>query len=138
MLEDNMEWCPLTAVDEQTSAKQLGRALAAARAEAGFTQEQVADHLGVFVETVGRFERGTNWPTVPRLLQLAELYGMPAAALLQKASDRASDVSLEITEHLKRLSNDDRVWVGDLIRDLCNRLPSHDAHKAGSKGKQHR
>lgn len=128
----------MTAVDEQKTAKQLGRALATARTEAGLTQEQVADHLGVFVETVGRFERGTNWPTVPRLLQLAELYGMPAASLLQKASDRPSDVSLEITEHLKRLSNDDRTWVGDLIKDLCKRLPSPGEHGAGSKGKRHR
>jgi transcriptional regulator with XRE-family HTH domain len=137
MLEDNIEWCPLTAVDEQRSAKQLGKELAAARAEAGLTQEQVADHLGVFVETVSRFERGTNWPTVPRLIQLAELYGIPVASLLQRASDRSVDVSLEIAAHLQRLSNEDRAWVGTLIRDLCKRLPATIDQKAESKDKHH-
>jgi transcriptional regulator with XRE-family HTH domain len=128
----------LTAVDEQKTAKQLGRALAAARADAGLTQEQVAEHLGVFVETVSRFERGANWPTVPRLLQLAELYGIPVSSLLQRGSDRAVDVSLEIAEQLERLSNDDRAWVGSLVRDLCKRLPSTSGHRAGNTGKRHR
>jgi transcriptional regulator with XRE-family HTH domain len=123
----------LTAVDEQMSAKQLGRALAAARADAGLTQEQVAEHLDVFVETVSRFERGANWPTVPRLLQLAELYGIPVSALLQRGSDRAVDVSIEIAEQLKRLSNDDRAWVGGLVRDLCKRLPATGVHKVGKR-----
>ncbi|NUX98885.1 helix-turn-helix domain-containing protein [Paraburkholderia youngii] len=123
----------MTAVDEQITAKLLGRALAAARADAGLTQEQVAEHLGVFVETVSRFERGANWPTVPRLLQLAELYGVPVSTLLQRGSGRAVDVSIEIAEQLERLSNDDRAWVGSLVRDLCKRLPATGGHKAGKR-----
>jgi transcriptional regulator with XRE-family HTH domain len=128
----------LTAVDERKTAKHLGRALAAARADARLTQEQVAERLGVFVETVSRFERGANWPTVPRLIQLAELYGIPVATLIRRGSDRAIDVSIEIAEQLQRLSNEDRAWVGNLVRDLCNRLPTSDEKRTRNKDGERR
>lgn len=128
----------MTALEEQRTAKHLGRALAAARAHAKLTQEQVAEHLGVFVETVSRFERGANWPTIPRLLELAELYKIPVSTLLSRASNRATDVNLDITEQLARLSSDDRAWIGNLIRDLCNRLPAANEQEAGGKGRDHR
>lgn len=128
----------MTAVDERKTAKHLGRALAAARADARLTQEQVAERLGVFVETVSRFERGANWPTVPRLIQLAELYGIPVATLIRRGSDRAIDVSIEIAEQLQRLSNEDRAWVGNLVRDLCNRLPTSDEKRTRNKDGERR
>ncbi|WP_429403352.1 helix-turn-helix domain-containing protein [Paraburkholderia sp. MM5482-R1] len=122
-------------MNEQKTAKHLGRALAAARADAKLTQEQVAEHLGVFVETVSRFERGAHWPTIPRLLELADLYKIPVSTLLTRASDRPTDVSLEIAEQLERLSSDDRAWVGTLVKDLCTRLPAAHEHIASSKGR---
>ena len=125
----------MTAVNEQKTAKHLGRALAAARADADLTQEQVAEHLGVFVETVSRFERGTHWPTIPRLLELAELYRIPVSTLLRRASERPTDVSLEIAQQLERLGSDDRAWVGNLVKDLCSRLPAATDYKASSKGR---
>jgi transcriptional regulator with XRE-family HTH domain len=128
----------LTAEDELKTAKNLGRALAAARVKAGLTQEQVADHVGVFVETVSRFERGANWPTVPRLLQLADLYEIPISSLLQKSSDRAVDASLEITAHLSRLSSDDRAWVSRLVIDLCDRLPAISKNEVESTARKSR
>ncbi|WP_433696475.1 helix-turn-helix domain-containing protein [Paraburkholderia phenoliruptrix] len=120
-------------VEDRKNAKHLGRALAAARTNAHLTQEQVAEHLGVFVETVSRFERGANWPTVPRLIALAELYQIPVSTLLGRSSDRAVDVSADITAQLERLSNDDRNWVSNLVRDLCSRLPGSDEKKKGHR-----
>ncbi|MFM0501541.1 helix-turn-helix domain-containing protein [Paraburkholderia caffeinilytica] len=122
-------------MNEQKTAKHLGRALAAARADAELTQEQVAEHLGVFVETVSRFERGAHWPTIPRLLELADLYRIPVSTLLRRASDRPTDVSMEIAEQLERLSSDDRAWVGTLVKDLCGRLPAAHEHRVGNKGR---
>jgi hypothetical protein len=73
-------------------------------------------------------------PTIPRLLELADLYKIPVSTLLRRASDRPTDVSLEIAEQLERLSSDDRAWVGTLVKDLCNRLPTAHENKASSKG----
>jgi transcriptional regulator with XRE-family HTH domain len=125
-------------LEKHKSAKHLSRALAAARANAKLTQEQVAERLGVFVETVSRFERGANWPTIPRLLELSDLYRIPVSTLLSRASDRATDVHVDIVEQLARLSSDDRAWIANLVRELCNRLPAANEHKAGGKGKDHR
>jgi transcriptional regulator with XRE-family HTH domain len=138
MLDNNIGWRLLTATDEQKTARHIGRALAAARAHAKLTQEQVAVHLGVFVETISRFERGLHWPTIPRLLQLAELYRIPVSTLLERGSDRSTDISMEIAEQLDRLSNDDRAWVGDVVRELCSRLPAASEHKAPGKRKDRR
>jgi transcriptional regulator with XRE-family HTH domain len=134
MLDNNMGWRLLTGLEEQKTAKHLGRALAAARANAKLTQEQVAERLGVYVETVSRFERGANWPTIPRLMELAELYRIPVSTLLSRASNRATDINVDIVEQLARLSGDDRAWIGTLVRELCNRLPVANEHKAGGKG----
>ncbi|WP_175773324.1 helix-turn-helix domain-containing protein [Paraburkholderia phenazinium] len=128
----------MTALEKQKTAKHLGRALAVARANAKLTQEQVAEHLGVFVETVSRFERGANWPTIPRLIELAELYKIPVSTLLRRSSDRSTDVNMDIAEQLERLSSDDRAWVGNLVRDLCNRLPAAPELKATGKGRDQR
>jgi transcriptional regulator with XRE-family HTH domain len=125
-------------LDKQKTAKHFGRALAAARAKARLTQEQVAEYLGVFVETVSRFERGANWPTIPRLLELAELYKIPISTLIGRASERSIDVNVDIAEQLERLSSDDRAWVGNLVRDLCNRLPSANESKIAGKERAHR
>jgi transcriptional regulator with XRE-family HTH domain len=128
----------LTALEKQKTAKHLGRALAVARANAKLTQEQVAEHLGVFVETVSRFERGANWPTIPRLMELAELYQIPVSTLIGRASDRAADVNVDILKQLARLSSDDRAWIGNLVRELCNRLPAATELKTTGKGRDQR
>jgi transcriptional regulator with XRE-family HTH domain len=103
-------------------ASQLGRALAQARANSGHTQEAVADCLGVFKETISRIERGATLPSLPRLLALAELYDVPAGALLGRNSPGATDIAHELAEQLKRLTEEDRVWVGQWIKELCDRL----------------
>lgn len=128
----------LTAGNERKTAKYLGRALSVARTDAKLTQEQVAEHLGVFVETISRFERGTNWPTVPRLLALADLYKIPVSTLLRRGSDRAVDLGLELAEQLERLNNDDRAWVSGLVKDICSRLHTSDQLANVTKAKERR
>jgi transcriptional regulator with XRE-family HTH domain len=59
------------AVDETESQRQLGRALAALRAQTGITQEQLAGRLGIdptYVSQVERGRRGVRWHTVLRFL----------------------------------------------------------------------
>lgn len=109
-------------IDEDKFARRLGRALASARTEAGLTQEQVAAKLGVFSETISRFERGTNWPTMPRLIALANLYAVPLTKLIGPSSPRALDAATTLNEHLARLGEEDLVWVTDVVTELCERL----------------
>jgi transcriptional regulator with XRE-family HTH domain len=109
-------------IDEEKFARRLGRSLASARGAAGLTQEQVALELGVFSETISRFERGTNWPTLPRLIALANLYSVSLTALIGQSSPRALDAESILNERLAKLGEEDLVWVTGVITELCDRL----------------
>lgn len=112
----------MTMIDEEKFARRLGRALAVARAEAGLTQEQVASELGVFSETISRFERGTNLPTLPRLIALANLYEIPLTKLIGPSSTRPLDAVTTLNDHLSKLGEEDLVWVTSVMTELCDRL----------------
>lgn len=51
--------------------------LAAARVNAGLTQEDVAKELRVGKQTVVNWEKGKTEPKMSQSRQLSELYGMP-------------------------------------------------------------
>ncbi|WP_233808893.1 helix-turn-helix domain-containing protein [Paraburkholderia sp. HP33-1] len=112
----------MATIEEEKFARRLGRALASARTEAGLTQEQVAAELGVFSETISRFERGANWPTLPRLIALANLYAVPLTKLIGPSSPRALDAATTLNEHLARLGEEDLAWVTGVVTELCERL----------------
>ena len=80
----------MTAEQEQLV---LGGALRALRKEAGMTQEQLAERLGVDPTFVGRLERGqrgAHWRTIRRIL----------AALDARPSDFAA--AIEATERTRQ------------------------------------
>lgn len=64
----------------------VGLRLRAARKGKRLTQDDVADHYGVKKATVSAWETGRGDPGVYRLLELCELYGVPADAILQEDS----------------------------------------------------
>jgi transcriptional regulator with XRE-family HTH domain len=124
---------PVVRSAEHRMATQLGRALARERAGSGFTQEQVAEQLGLNVETISRFERGAVLPTLPRLFELADMYDVPVSRLLRRSSSRAADLAEELVDALDRLNEADRVWVGQWLTDLCERLCHKPAAAHASK-----
>ena len=107
---------------KQKIALQLGRALAQERTSSGQTQEQVADLLGVNMETISRMERGVMLPSLPRLLELATIYNIPVSKLLGHSSVHAHDIAEKVSNQLSRLNEDDRIWVGQWLDELCERL----------------
>lgn len=113
---------PVAVHSKLVNAAQLGQILASLRLNSGRTQEQVAELLGVDGETISRMERGTSWPTLPRLLSLADLYSVPVSALLQQSSPRTRDIAEELAEQLARLATEDQTWVREWFKELCNRL----------------
>ncbi len=51
--------------------------LRAARVNAGLTQQEVADELGVALSTVRNWENGTTTPKLPYFVQLCQIYNIP-------------------------------------------------------------
>lgn len=48
--------------------------LRAARINAGYTQRKAAELLNIRVDTLGNYERGKTFPSVPIITKIEELY----------------------------------------------------------------
>ena len=59
-----------------------GSYLAALRKDAGMTQQETADRLGVSNKTISKWESGGGFPDIAILPALAELYGVTADDIL--------------------------------------------------------
>lgn len=74
---------------------ELGRRIAAVRAAAGLTQQQLADKLGVSFQAVSRWENGLTSPrNRNNLKQLAELGRTTVDWILYGVDETGADVSL--------------------------------------------
>lgn len=51
--------------------------LAAARVNAGLTQEEVAKKMHISKQTIGNWEKGKVIPGVPQMEMLSRMYGIP-------------------------------------------------------------
>ena len=55
--------------------------LRALRVNAGLDQKKAAEKLGITPETLGSWERGKSFPTVPFITKLENLYGVSYAEI---------------------------------------------------------
>lgn len=78
--------------------KKIGSFLKALRKEKGFTQEQLAEKLGVAGRTVSRWETASNMPDLSILIQLAEFYDIEIGEILDgERKDKNMDKELKET-----------------------------------------
>ena len=56
--------------------------LADARRRARLTQKEAAERIGVSVDTLGNYERGTKFPDVPKIKKIEQVYGVPYNRLI--------------------------------------------------------
>ncbi len=73
---------PLQGVDPQA----LGAGLRETREARGWTQQQVADRLGMARTTLVAIEKGQRRLKPEELTELAEIYGVKVSALLQRGA----------------------------------------------------
>jgi transcriptional regulator with XRE-family HTH domain len=65
----------------------INESLKKIRKSKGFSQEQVADYIGIDTTNYGRIERGQSSITFDRLIQLAELYEMSVVELVRQLTN---------------------------------------------------
>lgn len=66
----------------------IGKRIAARRKEKGYTQEEIAERLGITAQAVSKWENDTSCPDISLLPALAEMLGTTVDALLSgKTSD---------------------------------------------------
>ena len=61
----------------------LGEQIKRCREKRGFTQEQLAEKIGVSIETISSIERGIKMPRLQNFVAIANQLGVSADELLQ-------------------------------------------------------
>ena len=60
----------------------LGKKIKQLRLKAGFTQEQLAEKMGVGAQSVSKWENSVSLPDITSLPLLAEVFGVISASIL--------------------------------------------------------
>ncbi|WP_175900712.1 helix-turn-helix domain-containing protein [Burkholderia vietnamiensis] len=102
--------------------KRLGLRIADQRKALGWTQDQLAEQLGVDAETVSRFERGVAIPALLTLDKLAGILNTSASVLLGDASFGPSAPAMRISAWLESLSSENSDFVVAQVKTLCDYL----------------
>ena len=98
--------------------KAIGESISAQRVALGLSQEKVAELLGISREAVSRMETGVSVPSVVRIAELAEIFECGIEDLIAKSSNRRLDQYRQIADLLDGLSDDQRVILLNINRQL--------------------
>lgn len=95
-----------------------GSYLAALRKDAGMTQQEAADRLGVSNKTISKWESGGGFPDIAILPALAELYGVTADDILAGETVRQSTGGRQVEQYLAQRYGL-RWRIGYAVAALC-------------------
>ncbi|WP_052134994.1 helix-turn-helix domain-containing protein [Collimonas arenae] len=107
---------------EELVNKKIGKTIAKKRKIAGFSQEEVAEHLGLGNEAVSRIERGVVAPSVYRLYEFADMFECGIETFLIEGSRRPTDQVEYMTQLLSKLSSADRQLIIATMERFAKRL----------------
>jgi len=82
----------------------------------GLTQQDLAQVLGIEVETVSRYERGHIAPPIEQLSRIAGALSIPAWTLLASGKEDRASTSLALAEQMNRLSDQDVATLTKIIK----------------------
>ena len=108
--------------DSDKLAKRIGKRIADRRKVLGWTQEQLAERVRVDAETISRFERGVNLPSLPTLERLAAALRVEPGDLLTRAEPEKLKESAAISTLISELSDGDRTFMINQMRNWCEHL----------------
>ncbi|WP_407973274.1 helix-turn-helix domain-containing protein (plasmid) [Burkholderia pyrrocinia] len=114
---------------EELVNKKIGRIIAKKRNAAGFTQEEVAERLGIGPEAFSRIERGLNAASTFKLYELADMFQCGVETFLIEGSRRPSDQAEHMERLLSMLSATDRSWLVATVERLARRLAAPGKNK---------
>lgn len=101
--------------------------LAALRKECGFTQQQMADKIGMHVSQLKRYEAGASQPTIEVFRRIVLALNVGADVLLFEEGERGPDERLKLQfEAVSNLDEHEREAVETMIAGV---LHMHDAKR---------
>jgi transcriptional regulator with XRE-family HTH domain len=103
-------------------ARRLGKEITERRKHLDWTQNQLAERVGVDAETISRFERGANLPSLFTLDRLAAALQVDVGDLLSRIPGSGNADVLKLSAWIEGLSVKDRGFVMNVVRDCCEHL----------------
>lgn len=103
---------------------EIAERLAKRRREAGYSQESLAEQLGVSRQAVSKWERSESSPDTDNLIALAQIYGVSLDELLYVDEDIKEDVAFEAQDRAPSKQNQvDSAYAS--ARQQCESEPQH-------------
>ena len=103
-------------------AQELGKRIGERRRALAWTQAQLAERMGCDAETISRFERGVNLPSITTLQLMCEALCCRASDLLDQDHDsttRLGDLEM-ISIWMEPLTEHERQFVISQVEVTCN------------------
>ncbi len=102
------------------------------RKQKGWTQQQLADQVGVKVLQIRRYESGASQPTLDAIRRLALALGVTTDELIFDKDERGPDEDLKLQfEALTRFSPEEKKVVKAVLESL---ILKHDANRFSAAG----
>lgn len=89
--------------------KLFGKRLRELRNQKGFTQEKVAEYIGIKPENYSRLENGLSFPKPENIVKLSEIFNVEIAELFQFSHLNNYDTILETI--IEKLKNDKEATI---------------------------
>ena len=97
----------------------LGKRIKAAREQAGLTQEDLADRLGMSTTHISVIERGVKPPKLDTFVRIANVLNVSADNLLQDVVDNSQlSAANELASSIMQLPPQERTKILNAIRAL--------------------
>ena len=107
---------------QQKLAREIGQTIAKYRQQAGLTQEQLAEKLGVGNETVSRIERGVILPSLVRLSDIADHLNCRTEELFADKTFAKQDRHTHLARLIDDLDHNDREWLVAMVEQMVEKL----------------
>ena len=101
----------------------LGAAVAAARRDRGWSQEELAERLDVSKNFIGLIERGQSFPSIPHLVDLSMVVGLSLDRVLLDRSAEGDKWSSETAALLQAIAPEFRDLAKEHLRCLALMRP---------------
>jgi len=102
------------------SSAEIGWKLKIMRQQAGFTQERLAEAIGITSQQIQKYESGSNTLNADRLQQLAQVLNVSVQSFFSEGDEA---VPLEVSERL--LLDSYRAIVNKDIQDCIVKIAAH-------------
>lgn len=105
-------------VDNKAVARRIGKMIAKYRKNNDLTQAELAEKMHISNDAISRMERGGIMPSVPRLIQLAEILGCETADFLTNSSPLELDQVRRLIKLLNQIDEKERDRFLQLVENL--------------------